>query len=405
MHELPSDIDTIIVGAGPSGLACAIQCQKNNKPFLLIEKNNRVGGRLGSFNENGYIFDLGFQVYNTAYEVTNSLLDMESVNLNYFKPGAVIHDGTDFQIISDPLRDIGQVFGTLLSNISTLGDKIRILKLKGSLRGYEINRDNSNDKTTHEFLLDMGFSERMIEMFFRPFFAGIFLENKLETSSKFFKYVFSRFNSGLASLPENGMQSIPDNLLKNIDGKNILLEKKVVEIGEQKDIVFEDGKKLRTNNIVLTGESRGLVNEPIGQYNATKTLYLSSRICPERHEYIHLYPCDNLINNVAIPTGVSSSYSKNGDHLFSVTVLEHKISKDDLMEGVIKRLKGYYGGEKGDYKFLKCIEINQGTLRQLPGYFEHQTSQNGDVIISGEHQINGSIEGAIISGIEAANSL
>ena len=53
MRELPSDIDTVIVGAGPSGLACAIQCQKNNKPFSLIEKNNRVGGRLGSFNENG----------------------------------------------------------------------------------------------------------------------------------------------------------------------------------------------------------------------------------------------------------------------------------------------------------------------------------------------------------------
>ena len=50
MHELPSDIDTVIIGAGPSGLACAIQCQKNNKPFLLIEKNNSVGGRLGSFN-------------------------------------------------------------------------------------------------------------------------------------------------------------------------------------------------------------------------------------------------------------------------------------------------------------------------------------------------------------------
>ena len=405
MRELPSDIDIVIIGAGPSGLACAIQCQKNNKPFLLIEKNNRVGGRLGSFNENGYIYDLGFQVYNTAYEVTNSLLDMESVNLNYFKPGAVIHDGTDFQIISDPLRDIRQLFGTLFSDISTLGDKIRILKLKGSLRGYEINRDNSKDKTTHEFLLSIGFSERMIEMFFRPFFAGIFLENKLETSSKFFKYVFSRFNSGLASLPENGMQSIPDNLLKNIDGKNILLEKKVVKIGEQKDIVFEDGKKLRTNNIVLTGESRGLVNEPIGEYNYTKTLYISSRIIPERKEYIHLYPCDDLINNIAIPPGVSSSYSENGDHLFSVTVLEHKISKDDLMEGVIKRLKGYYGGEKGDYKFLKCIEINQGTLRQLPGYFEHQTSQSGDIIISGEHQTNGSIEGAIISGIEAANSL
>ena len=222
---------------------------------------------------------------------------MDSVNLNYFKPGAVIHDGTDFQIISDPLRDIRQLFGTLFSDISTLGDKIRILKLKARLEDTKLIeiipriRPRTNS-------LDIGFSERMIEMFFRPFFAGIFLENKLETSSKFFKYVFSRFNSGLASLPENGMQSIPDNLLKNIDGKNILLEKKVVKIGEQKDIVFEDGKKLRTNNIVLTGESRGLVDEPIGQYNYTKTLYISSRICPEKEEYIHLYPCDDLINNV-----------------------------------------------------------------------------------------------------------
>ena len=403
MPELPSDIDTVIIGAGPSGLSCAMQCQKNNKPFLLIEKNNRVGGRLGSFKENGYTYDLGFQVYNTAYEVTNSLLNMDTVNLNYFKPGAVIHDGTDFQIISDPLRDIKQVFGTLFSNISTLGDKIRILKLKSSLRGYEINQDDSQDKTTHQFLLEMGFSERMIEMFFRPFFSGIFLENKLETSSKFFKYVFSRFNSGLASLPEKGMQSIPDNLLKKIDGKNVLLEKKVVEIGEQKDIIFDDGKKLRTNNIVLTGESRSLINELFGQYNSTKTLYLSSRVCPEREEYIHLYPCDDLINNVAIPTGISSSYSENGDHLFSVTVLEDKISEDDLINGVLKRLKDYYGGDKGDYKFLKCIDINRGTLRQLPGYFDNQTSQNGDVIISGEHQTNGSIEGAIISGIEAAN--
>ena len=405
MREFASDIDIVIIGAGPSGLACAIQCQKNNKPFLLIEEDDRVGGRLGSFKENGYIFDLGFQVYNTAYEVTNSLLDMDSVNLNYFKPGAMIHDGIDFQIISDPLRDIGQIFGTLFSNISTLGDKIRILKLKNLLRGYEINQDNSQDKPTSQFLLETGFSERMIEMFFRPFFAGIFLENKLETSSKFFKYVFSRFNSGLASLPERGMQSIPDNLLKNINEENILLEKKVVEIGKQKDIVFNDGQKLFADNIVLTGESRNLVNVPLGQYNSTKTLYLSSRICPEKEKYIHLYPCDDLINNVAIPTGISPSYSENGDHLYSVTVLNNKISEVDLIDSIQSRLKDYYGGEKVDYKFLKCIEIKKGTLRQLPGCFDHQTSQSGDMIISGEHQTNGSIEGAIISGIEAASSL
>ena len=49
------------------------------------------------------------------------------------------------------------------------------------------------------------------------------------------------------------MQSIPNNLLKNINEENILLEKKVVEIGKQKDILFNDGQKWHTDNIVLTG--------------------------------------------------------------------------------------------------------------------------------------------------------
>ncbi|MFL3014870.1 MAG: NAD(P)-binding protein, partial [Candidatus Neomarinimicrobiota bacterium] len=76
MKKMSSKIETLIIGAGPSGLACAIQCHKDNKPFLLIEQSDRVGGRVGSFEEDGFIFDLGFQVYNTAYEVTNSLLDI-----------------------------------------------------------------------------------------------------------------------------------------------------------------------------------------------------------------------------------------------------------------------------------------------------------------------------------------
>ena len=59
---MSSKIETLIIGAGPAGLACAIQCRKDNKPFLLIEQSDRVGGRVGSFKEDGFIFPGGWGV-------------------------------------------------------------------------------------------------------------------------------------------------------------------------------------------------------------------------------------------------------------------------------------------------------------------------------------------------------
>ena len=52
-------VETVIVGAGLSGLACASTLEKHKKEYLIVEKSNRVGGRVGSIYENDYIFDVG----------------------------------------------------------------------------------------------------------------------------------------------------------------------------------------------------------------------------------------------------------------------------------------------------------------------------------------------------------
>ena len=71
---MKQNYDIIIVGAGISGLACAQKCNETSKDFLLIEKSCRIGGRVGSVKSERFIFDIGFQVYNTAYSTTNKLL-------------------------------------------------------------------------------------------------------------------------------------------------------------------------------------------------------------------------------------------------------------------------------------------------------------------------------------------
>ena len=49
----------------------------------------------------------------------------------------------------------------------------------------------------------MDFQNRSFQ-FFYTFFVGVFPRKKAKTSSKFFKYVFSKFGSGLGTLPSKG---------------------------------------------------------------------------------------------------------------------------------------------------------------------------------------------------------
>ena len=395
--------DIIILGAGPAGLACALKCQQLGREYLLIEGSNRIGGRLGSIYEDGYIFDLGFQVYNSAYVTTNSFLDLDELNLKYFKPGAAVHYGNSFQIISDPLRDISKVFSTIFSSLTTVSDNIKILALKNSLSNYKIEDDGAEDISTLEFLVQYGFSDKFIKYFFMPFFSGIFLENKLDTSSKFFKYVFSNFNNGLASLPQKGMQAIPEQLMSKIDRERVMMGKTAIKIEDEKKIIFDDGDIIKGENIVLTGESSTLAENIKYEYNAVNTIYFATENEIENGDYIHLFPEDDLINNIAIPSSISSAYSDGLSHLISITILEYDHNDIELIKNIQKRLSNYYGGEPGSFDFLRTLNITKATIKQPVGYFDRQKIIQDGIIISGEQVTNGSIEGAIISGLNAAD--
>jgi len=397
--------DIVIIGAGIAGLACAMKLKKNNRNFIIIEQSNRVGGRVGSIKENEYIFDLGFQVYNTEYYETNSLLNLKELKLKVFKPGASIYNGRRFEILSDPFRDPSTIFETFFSGMTTFKDKIKILTLKRALSSYCISEDQSEDMTTLKYLKSYGFSNKIINGFFKPFFSGIFLENQLETSSKFFKNVFSNFNKGYAAVPINGMQAIPDQMVKNLNPHNLLLGNKVIEAKNPEKIVLENNEIIEAKYMVLTGGSNSLVNNHIVEFNSVRTFYFSSRVKVKHPKYINLFPYDSLINNIAILSSVSENYSPNGNTLFSITIIESDLSKSELIDIIQDKLSTYYGDEKSNYIFMKEINIKQATIKQKTGYFDLKIEDKKNILFAGDYTTYGSIEGAVVSGIKTAEKL
>ena len=398
-------VETVIIGAGLSGLSCAVQLEKEKKDYLLVEKAKRIGGRVGSIYEKDNIYDIGFQVFNTAYKNTMQLIDSDDIKLKMFKPGSVIHDGKMFQLISDPLRDPKQLFTSLFSSISTFKDKLKVLSLIAQLSNYDIQSDNSTDMRTIDFLKKQNFSDKFIELFFTPFFAGIFLEKDLLTSSKFFKYVFSNFSNGLACLPSEGMQKIPDLIFKNISSDRLLLNQSLERIEDNGLLIFNNGQTIKGNNIVLTGSSHKKIGLNKVSYNSVRNIYFESDIKIENGKYIHLFPKDSTINNVAVLNQVSHNYSKSNS-LLSISVIGHEL-KDKLdIKQFKRRLANYFGGNDSNYEWVKSFDIKNATIKQNTNFFESNTySLSKGFIIAGDHSVYGSIEGAVLSGINASKKI
>ena len=398
-------VDTVIIGGGLSGLSCAVTLEEQKRDYILIEKSNRLGGRVGSIYENGNIYDIGFQVFNTSYQNTIGLFDENEIKLRMFKPGAVIHDGSSFKLISDPLRDPKQLFVSLFSSLSSFKDKLRVLSLIFDLSNYDIQKDRSEDMTTIDFLKKRKFSEKFIELFFNPFFAGIFLEKDLITSSKFFKYVFSNFSKGLACIPQNGMQTIPDLIAKNINSDRVLFNRSLEKIEDGKALIFNNGLSLQASNIVLTGGSHEKIGLNPVRYNSVENLYFVSDIDIKNGKYIHLFPKDNIINNIAVLNKISKHYCKS-NNLLSISIIGHN-SKDKLDIALIKkRLSNYFGGNESNYDYVKNFSIKNATIMQRNNFFQSnlQLTHEG-FIIAGDHSFYGSIEGAVLSGIKASEKV
>ncbi len=91
---------TIIVGAGLSGLACAIRLWRTAE-VLLLEASDSVGGRLKTDLVDGFRLDHGFQVLQTAYPEAKRLLDYGRLDLRPFAPGAIIRTNQRFVRMSD----------------------------------------------------------------------------------------------------------------------------------------------------------------------------------------------------------------------------------------------------------------------------------------------------------------
>ena len=396
-----------IIGGGVSGLIAARVLEKKGFNPIILEASERVGGRIKTDIIEGYQLDHGFQVLLTAYPAVKKYLDYDALNLQFFLPGAYIFKANTQSIIGDPLRDVSLLISTLFSGIGSISDKFKILKLNHKIKKKSLNDIFlEKEQTTLSYLKEFGFSKDMLNDFFIPFFSGIFLENKLETSSRMFEFVYKMFGEGHAAIPKAGMEAIPKQLLNNLKTTTFQYNTEVANVKDGQ-ITLTNGSKLESDFTILTIPPGGLVsnikNQPT-EWRSCVTLYFETnkRVIHKPLIGLIVKP-DSLVNNIVYNSSLAS-VTKPAHELLCVTVIDDQnLSDHELVVAVEQELEVLCN--ISITRFIKQYRITKALPKLENLKYElkpSETQLSKSLFVAGDTQLNASFNAAMISGEQAA---
>ena len=401
--------DTVIIGAGMSGLTCALELQKCGRSVIVLEASDDVGGRVRTDTLEGFLLDRGFQVLLTAYPECRRLLDYDALDLRAFYPGSLVRVASGFERVADPFRRPLDAVATLRSAVGTTSDKMRILGVRRRARSGTLEELFRRPATsTDEALRRAGFSKGMIDQFFRPFLGGIFFDLDLETTSRMFEFVFRMFSSGDTALPARGMGEIPKQLASKLVDGTIRTHARVVSVGEQ-EVTLENGERLRAPSIVVATEGPAAAELVPGltapASRSTATVYFAVDKSPIAEPILCLDgESRGPVTTLCFPSRVSDEYAPAGADLASATVVGLPEGDDDqLLREVRAQLRDWFGPSVDTWRHLRTYRIHHALPAQVPGERAPASPRVSDgLLVCGDYRENASLQGAMVSGRKAA---
>ena len=390
-----------------AGLACAMTLQQAGVPFLLFEQDEKVGGRVQTDEFDGYRLDRGFQVLLTAYPEARKFLDYEKLELRKCYPGSRVWYKDKFHQVSDPFRHPLDGVCSVFNPIGSFWDKVKV----GMLRlGLLSTRAMEDTLSTTEALAELGYSEAMIDRFWKPFMRGVFLENELSTSVRKFEETFSLFAKGDTVLPRLGIGEIPKQMAKGLPEDSIFLKQEVKKVGEC-SLVTSDGKEWQGRAVVLATEepvaNRLLrLKQPNREWNSVDCLYFSlpEKELPCASPILHLDGSGTgPINNLTFISTLSDC-APTGRAIASASVIGKKeMGIDQVVELANQQLSSWFGDRAKKWDFLRSYRIRHA-VPNCDCVPDLETKKNG-VYRCGDYLGLPSIDSAMRSGRLVAESI
>ena len=394
------DAPVAVVGAGLAGLSCAVALHDAGVPVQVYEASDGVGGRVRTDHVDGFQLDRGFQVALTAYPEMHRQLDMAALDLRAFDPGALVWRNGKGSVVGDPFRKPTTALSTVGAPIGSPFDKARIAWLRHRLRRmHPVRLLQSDDASTREALTGAGFSDTIIERFFRPLVGGIQLDPDLTDSRRMFDIIFRMLADGDSAVPAAGMQAIPRQLADRLPAGSVHLASPVTSTSPTSITV--EGSTISAAAVVVATEgpaAASLLDLPPVESKSVCAVYFSAPEPPIDDKLVVLDGTGRgPVLNVAVMSNVAPSYAPPGSHLIVAALPGHDGPSIDT--DARTQLRGWWGAQVDSWEHVGTYRIAHGQPRQRPPFNpKRRVLLDDGRFVCGDHRDTASIQGAMYSG-------
>jgi phytoene dehydrogenase-like protein len=383
----------------------------------VVEASDDIGGRVRTDELDGMLLDRGFQLYNPSYEEGARILDLNSLDVKSFSAGVIVSiDGRNHRL-ADPRHEPSWAIDSLLAPVGSIRSKLSLAKYAVELT-IGTMKDDPVDQRTGAFL-ERKFGKELTNRLLRPFLAGVFLDDNLDTSKRFFDIVLRSFVRGTPGVPALGMQQIPRQLATQLNPASVHLNTTVVAV-TPKRVETSEGS-IKCNTVVIAANARsaaGLVAGLIAPASQGVTTWYHVADCDpqelagghstilidgKRYENGAVDSNRPLVNTVVL-TNAAPSYAPGRVLVSSSALGVHDSVASET--AVRSHLASLYGVPTSGWSHVATYPVPDALPAMLPPHAIQKNPRVGDgIYLAGDYREVSSIDGAFLSGRRAATAV
>lgn len=427
--ELPEQVDAVVIGAGPAGLAAARELGKRRPGarVVVLEAEDQIGGRVRTVERDGFLLDRGFQVLNTAYPEVRVQIDMAALGLEPFLAGAAVRSGGGFHLLADPRRHPAYAARTLRAPIGSLSDKLRTARLAIAERGTGPHPMNEPDETVAA-LLERAGTGGVGKLMLAPFMRGVLLEHDLATSARKLRWLLHVFGSGDSSLPRGGLGAVTQQLARLLAERSVATGVRAARI-ERRVVGGESEPRWRVHaagggertidaSCVIVATEQGAAHRLLEQVVPGAIAAPSAHVVPTGVTHYYALPApprdqrgvlllgtgeDGPITNACVLSNVQPTYAPAGRALLQATVVPGPSTprdRDALEQQVRAQLRTWFGASVNAWELLHVDHLEACLPFAAVGEYGRVRAPQVDagLLVCGDHVDGATLDGALRSG-------
>ncbi|MFB7515930.1 NAD(P)/FAD-dependent oxidoreductase [Streptomyces sp. NPDC056144] len=406
-----------MVGAGIAGLAAAHRLVGAGLDVLVLEEEQRVGGRMATDAVDGFLLDRVGPLLTLSAEELRATPGLAGLSLRPFAPGVIVHsDGRHARWGASHTRprsvggalNVARALASAPRRPAASLDQARLGASLVRLAATPSQRLLARPERTAREALSARLPARTVQGVLRPLLAALLSDPDLGTSSRRADLALRAFARGRLAVPEGGSSALPERLAAALPAGTVRTGVRVTDVSVSRVTTAEHGVFGCRAMLLATGARSAAALLPglrTPGFHPVTVLHHTAPAAPTADPSLFLESDPGgPVSHTAVMNAVDPTRSPTSRPLITSTVLG--APPDDADRRVRKHLATLYGTSTDDWELLALHHTPDAVPSMPPPHDARRPVRLlAGLYVCGDHRDTSTPHGALASAHRATEAL